>query len=151
MKRFKFKLEPLLRLRRLREDQGKAALGQVAGQMRQLQGRLEECGQDLDQYRRSMQAGLVGVVQIESLVADRRYLDHLHLLKQKYRKQLEQVVTRFGQARVKLIQARKQTQIVLKLQDRAMGQYRRQFDRYYQQQLDQIGNDAAAKRTLAAG
>ena len=44
MKKFKFKLEPLLRLRRLREDQQKAALGQVAGQMRQLQGRLEDSG-----------------------------------------------------------------------------------------------------------
>jgi len=151
MKKFSFRFEPLLKLRQLREDQQKHRVSQAAGQVRQLQDQLARDQENIVNYCRFMAQRLTGTIQVEPLIADRRYLNQLHFRQAQCRDQLQQALQQLTQARLQLAQARRQTQIMEKLKDRAWRKYKEELDRFEQRELDEQANTLAAWRMMSAG
>jgi len=151
VKKFKFKFEPLLKLRKMREEQQKILLAEAVANVQQLQQQIEQIDRNSNVQSRSMFNKLAGSVQVEPILQDRQYLNYLHLLRTKHQKQLDKAQQAFDEARLQLAEARKQTEIMAKLKERAWQQYMRQYDRYQQQELDEQANVTAAWRKAAVG
>jgi len=145
MAKFVFKLEALLKLRKMRQEQAERDLAQGWSAMlthrRQVAG-VE--GQILEFYRVARDQRGAGEIQITGLIADRHYLNHLHQVRHHALAALAKSQQVTDQARRKLAEAKKQTDIMGKLKERTYQQFRKELSRRETIELDDMANAKAA-------
>lgn len=145
MAKFEFKFEALYKLRKMKQEQTERELAQRLSQHQQHLGQVEKIhGQIGEYYHQIRQSRLVGDIQISGLIADRRYLNQLHAMKLHQIAALAKSQQLVDAARVRVAQAKKQTDIMIKLKERMLQQYQKEILKRETIELDDLANAKAA-------
>lgn len=139
MKRFRFRLEPLLRLRETERDRRRRELGEALALEAKLRGESASLdnrrGEQLDALREMTRQGLVDV---DRILEARRYTSLLQAEIQVTQAQLEAVGQETERRRRALIEADRAVKILEKLRDRQSLRHRQAFRRKEAQINDEI-------------
>jgi flagellar export protein FliJ len=145
MARFEFKFEALLKLRKMKQEQTERELGQRLSQHQHHLQQIEKIhGQIGEHYEQIRQSRLTGEIQVSGLIADRRYLNQLHALKLHQIAAIAKSQQLVDAARSKVAQAKKQTDIMIKLKERMLQQYQKELNKRETIELDDMANAKAA-------
>ncbi|MCG3137972.1 MAG: hypothetical protein HJJLKODD_01828 [Phycisphaerae bacterium] len=138
-KRFRFRLEPVLRVRRMKEETQQRQLATQVRELVRRESRATLLQQQIVGEVEQFHGGtLVGVLDVQ-LIARRRYwinhlqrqlMDERHLIGQQ-----QQVVER---ERQKLAEAAREVQVLEKLEEKARQRYQQQLDRAEQADADEM-------------
>jgi flagellar protein FliJ len=124
-KRFRFRFETMLKIRRQREDQHKRVVAERLGEIRQVQQELERVerltNEGLDTIRAVQQFGRIDMQQA---MAQRGWVTHLHKTALNAEAQLRGLEARLAQERAALAEAAKQRRIIEKLKERQLSRHR---------------------------
>ena len=137
-RRFEFNLEPVLRYRRMTEDQRKRAFGEasrrVDEQARKLDGLEREEGDARAEFA-GLRSGLLSPTQL------RLQESYLVAMERRIRREAAELVKRLQvreERRVEFVEARKQVRVLERLRERRMIEYRREVEREEQKILDEV-------------
>jgi len=145
MARFEFRMEPLLKLRKMRQEQSERELAQRLAKMMSDQRQVEALErQILDQYQQIRDQYQAGDIQIMELIADRRYLNQLHQVRHHQLSVLAKSSQLADKARKHLAEAKKQTDVMQKLKERTYQRFRKEELRRETIALDDLANAKAA-------
>jgi flagellar FliJ protein len=146
-KSFKFRLDPLLRIREHAEEQRKRALAEVVGKLNEQTQRAQRY-QDLirGEHHRMRSGGLVGQVNVRELAHHRAYVGSV--MRAMVETLCERATTQqnAGRAKAELIEAVKQRRVLDRLRERRRSQWQREIDRQEQNELDEMGVQRHARR-----
>ena len=137
---FKFRLDPLLRIRKHAEEERKGALAQVQGKLNEQTNRARRYDEMISQEHHTLRDGLlVGTLDPRRLAHHRRYVNSM------MRGLVQTLCERAGtqkeadKARQVLIEAVKQRKVLEKLRERRQADWRGQQDRIERAALDEMG------------
>jgi flagellar FliJ protein len=141
MAAFRFRLEPILKLKKLRQEQMERKVAQCVGEMLKTRQQLDRLDGQIEQlYENIRRSGLVGPLQIGNLIGDRRYLNHLHRLRDHQRTLLAKTIHLVDQAKKGLAEAKKETDIMVKLKEQAHRRFMDERRRKETALLDDLAN-----------
>lgn len=124
-KRFRFRFETMLKIRRQREDEHKRIVGERLAQIAEVRtelARLEQLThQGMDSIRAVQQPGRI---DLQQAMAQRGWVAHLHKATLNARTQLGALEARLAQERAALAEAAKQRRILEKLKERQGERHR---------------------------
>ena len=150
MKKFKFRLEHLLKLRRQQEDQKKQAVGAVLGQIQQQQQEGLEMAAAIrregENLKRQYQQGKVDLDWVGHY---RLYVTHLHAAINQRIKKVAELQVKLKVVREELVAAAKQTRILEKLREKQKNRHEKQLRRMEADQQDEISTSAFLRRRRA--
>jgi flagellar FliJ protein len=137
---FKFRLDPLLRIRKHAEEERKGVLAQVQGKLNEQTSRARRYDEMISQEHHALRDGfLVGTLDPRRLAHHRRYVNSV------MRGLVQTLCERAGtqkeadKARQLLIEAVKQRKVLEKLRERRQNDWRTQQDRVERADLDEMG------------
>ena len=143
MKKFKFRLENLLRLRRQEEDQKKQVVGLLMSEIQEQQRQalemaaaIQKEGQKLKQQYQER------VVNLDWVGHYRIYVMHLQQAINERIKKVSEIQEKLKLARQELVQAAQQTRILEKLKERRQERYDRLYQRRETEHQDEISTSA---------
>ena len=140
MKQFRFRLQPLLRLRKQQEDQKKRVVGALLTQIHDLQRQALELAEAIKAEGETLkQQYEQGNVDLNWVSHYRRYITSVQRAIVERIQTATNVQEKLHQARRELAEAAKQTKILEKLKERQQKQYEREWQRKENRQLDEIG------------
>jgi flagellar FliJ protein len=152
MARFEFKMEALLKLRLMKQQQCERDLAQRVSQLIGHQKQKETIeGQISDYYLQIRSSHLQGDIEISGLIADRRYLNHLHALKLHQIMAISKSQRMVDQARKILAEAKKQTDIMEKLKEKMFIKFKKEMAKKEIIELDDLANSKTAWMMQQAG
>jgi flagellar protein FliJ len=151
MKKFRFRLNPLLRLRKQQQDQKKRVVGELVRQIHQHQRQAVELAEAVrregDLLREQYQRGHVDMDWIGHYY---RFVTHT---RQAIRGRIEtvgRIQTQLQTARQDLAQAAQKTRILEKLKEKQYQRYQKEVNRLEILDLDEIGAHHAAHEAARA-
>jgi len=147
MANFKFRMEPLIKLRKMRQEQAERELSQRLSQMMTHKRQIESLEQQIQNYYQQMRDQHTGEIQISGLIADRRYLNHLHQIRHHQLAAMAKSSQLVDKARRQLAEAKKQTDIMQKLKERMFQRFQKEESRRETILLDDLVNAKAAWMT----
>ncbi len=129
MRRFQFRLERFLDLRRWKERECEIALAKVLGECLLLERRISEIGTQIGDSL--VPAGAPGgLIDVIALAQREHFVQRLGVERQRARRTLEQKSKELQQAREKYLQASKERKVLDRLKER-------RSDEYYDKALDE--------------
>ncbi len=138
-KRFTFRFDTMLKVRRQREDQHKRV---VAGRLRQITQVHEQIGaidRQIQDEIGAVRAGQeAGTIDIQQVMRHRSWLSHLHRGSLEAEGRLRFLEARLAQERAVLTEAVKQRRILDKLKERQWRRYRQEEDRRETRESDEL-------------
>ena len=97
---FKFRLEPILKLRKMRQEQQERVVGKRVGELIRAQDELRAVeGQIERQYADIRRIALTGMVRIEDMISNRRHLNYLHEVRHRQHEALDEAQRHADQAK----------------------------------------------------
>lgn len=124
-KRFVFRYETLLKIRRQREDQHKRIVAERVRQIVEARARLDALHQQITDEQDELRIGQgVGTVDIQQLVRHRHWIGHLHRHVLDTEGSIRVLEGRLAQERAALAEAVKQRKILDKLRERRLERHR---------------------------
>lgn len=151
MARFRFKLEPVLTVRRRREQAAQLKVAELERIRRGLEDALRRQQELITTAKSSLKGRLVGTLDVDDLRAHagatigQMRAGHRILL------ELAGVHTRMDAARAELIEASRRRRAVELLRDRRYEAWRRALDRAEDAAIDELAVQAAARTARGAG
>jgi len=143
MKQFRFRLQPLLRLRKQQEDQKKRAVGVLLTQIYDLQRQALELAEAIKAEGDTLkQQYIQGNVDLNWVSHYRRYVTSVQRAIAERIQKATNIQERLHQARRELAEAAKQSKILEKLKERQQRQYEREWQRKENREMDEIGTKA---------
>ena len=140
MKQFRFRLQPLLRLRKQQEDQKKRAVGALLTQIHDLQRQALELAEAIKAEGETLKQQYVqGNVDLNWVSHYRRYVTSVQRAIAERIQAATNIQEKLHHARRDLAEAAKQTKILEKLKERQQKQYEREWQRKENRELDEIG------------
>ncbi len=124
-RRFTFRFETMLKIRRQREDQHKRIVGDRLGQITQVEEQAGALNRQIQEEMAAIRAGQeVGRIDMQQVIRHRHWLGHLHkgVLEAEARKRF--LEAKLAQERVLLAEAAKQRRILEKLKEHRWAQHR---------------------------
>jgi len=153
MKRFSFRLTPLLRLRRQQEEQKKRV---VAGLLREIHAEQQQAVALAEAVRQEGQTlktqQLAGRVDLEWVAQYRRYVAAVQNVIQQHIRRVAEIQQQLIGARQELVQAAQKTKVLEKLRERQHERYQRALRRAETAEQNEIGAqrfDRLARERLA--
>lgn len=129
-KRFCFRFETLLRIRRQREDEHKRIVAARVGQIRQVKERMNSLDQQIhDELQAIRESQSPGRIDMHQVVRHRHWLGCLHKAVLEGQAQLRGLEAQLAQERVALAEAAKQRRILDKLKERQSRRFQEELDR----------------------
>ncbi len=151
MKKFKFRLQNLLQLRRQQEDQKKQAVGALLAQIHEQQRQSLEMAAAIrkegEKLKRQYQEGKVDLNWVGHY---RLYVTHLQNAINERIKNVAQIQVKLNAARQELVEAAKQTKVLEKLREKQKQRYDKQIRRREGQQQDEISASGYLRRLRSA-
>jgi flagellar FliJ protein len=146
MARFRFSLEPLLRLRRRREQECQRDVAVLERERLHLEGRLRRYQEELAAGKDSLRERLVGRVDTEAL--RRRAGQSRQILRsaQQAVVELAGVQKRLERARATLLEATTERRAVELLRERRFDAWKRRLEKAETAAIDELAVQAAARR-----
>ena len=139
MAKFTFRLEPILKLRKLREQQSQRELAQRLNDLLSHQSQMSKLDTQISQHYDHLRHNrLVGRIEVSALMADRRYLNHLHTIQTRERETVAQAQAKVDQARAQLVETKKQTDIMSKLKEHLYHKHLKDVKRQETRELDDL-------------
>jgi flagellar FliJ protein len=137
--RFKFRLDPLLRIRLHEEDRRKQALAEVVGRLNEQTGRAHRYDEMIRDEHHRLGPHLVGPLDVRELAWHRGYVNSVmramvETLCERARTQQDA-----AHAQRELIEAVKRRKVIDTLRQRRLDEWRRDMDRREQAELDELG------------
>ncbi len=141
MARFKFRMQPLLKMRKLKQEMFERELSKILSELMYCQNQLEGIEHQLALYYEQIRNKSVNEdMDIGNMIADRRYLNHLHMLKMSQEQIIGNINENVKQARRKLAEAKKQTDIMKKLKEHRYKEFLKEIDKQEVKESDDIVN-----------
>jgi len=144
---FKFRMEPLLKMRKLKQEMFERELSKILGELVRCQSQLDGLESQLAMhYEQIRKQHKGGEIDISNVIADRRYLNHLHILRMSQQQIINDVTENVNQARRKLSEAKKQTDIMKKLKEHRYKKYIVELNKQEIKETDDIVNARFASK-----
>jgi flagellar FliJ protein len=138
-KRFKFRFETLLKIRRQREDEHKRIVGERLRQIGQVQDQLESLGRQIEQETEAVRASQAGgTIDIRMLVRHRHWLGHLHKSVLEGQARLGYLEAELAQERAALTEAMKQRRILEELKANRLAKHSADRERQEARERDEM-------------
>jgi flagellar FliJ protein len=149
MKRFQFRLERFLDLRRWKEREWEIALAKILGECLLLENRITEIGTEIGASRLAV---FTDGARVDVQAMARRELYVLRLAQERERAQVRLVEKRkeMEKVRAKYLEASKERKVLDKLKERRAGEY---YDRQRDEEfktVDDLNTSAAVSRGIDA-
>jgi len=142
MKKFRFRLQPLLALKKQREDEKKRVVGDLLSEINQHQqealemaGAIKSEGEKLKQQHQQRR------IDLEWMGHYRIYVQHLQTAISKRIAMVAQIQQRLTEAREELAQAAKEAKILEKLKEKQQQQHEKQLRRRETIEQDEIATN----------
>lgn len=149
--KFKFIMEPILKMRQLREDQESRHTAQRVAQLLRAERDLDTVERRIKgHYANIRSAGLIGRLSVHALMGDRRHLNHLHQVHHTQLTRVAKARKLVDQARRELARAKRDTDTMSKLKERAYERYTKEQRRRETVMLDDIAASTFAWRRQKA-
>lgn len=145
MRRFQFRLERFLELRRWKEREWEIALAKIQGECLLLENRIEEIGTEIGAIRLT---GFVSGTRIDVEWMARRdqFVQRLAVERERTREKLVERRKELEKVRAGYLEASKERKVLDKLKERRSSEYyRHQIDEEFKT-IDDINTAAAARR-----
>jgi len=138
MKKFNFRLEPILKLRKQQEDQKKRAVGDLLAEINALQRQALEMADAIRRQDRALRQNVRGTVDINWIAYYQGYVTHLRQSISQKIDEVAQIQKKLVQARHELTEAARQTKILEKLKEKRKQRYEKELRRREIGELDEI-------------
>lgn len=149
MRRFQFRLERFLDLRRWKEREWEIALAKILGECLLLENRITEIGVEIGSSRLAVFTDGARV-DIEAMARRELYVQRLLRERERARVTLEEKRREMEKVRAKYLEAAKERKVLDKLKERRAGDYYdHQRDEEYKA-VDELNSAAAAIRGIPA-
>lgn len=137
MKKFTFRLEPVLRVRALHK---KLAEREVAHTLSRLAQTQEELEQNEENYRRSFQTNTQGATSSTSMFweINHRYRNHLLTRRDQLNDRINALNEQLAAEKKKLTRKMKDEMVIEKLQEYQRQEHQRQLENTVQQEIEEI-------------
>jgi len=140
MKPFQFRLDPLLRIRRLKEDEKQRVVGELMTQISIEQQKALAMAESVRQQNEILtQQRAAGKIDLAWLAHYRRYVTHMQQLINEKIEHVKQIQKRLMIARQELAEAAKETKVLEKLKERRHQRYDRHLAMLEMRELDDLG------------
>jgi len=150
MKKFKFRLENLLRLRRQEEDQKKQVVGILMSKIQEQQQQALEMAAAIQQEGQKLKQHYTeGTVDLDWVGHYRVYVMHLQQAINERIKKVAEIQEKLKVAREELVKAAQQTKILEKLRERQKERYDRASQRIETVQQDEISSSVFVREILS--
>jgi len=151
MKQFRFRLQPLLKLRKQQEDQKKRVVAAMLTQIHDLQRQALELAEAIKTEGKILKQQYVqGNVDLNWVSHYRGYVTSVQRAIAERIQTVTKIQNNLHQARRQLAEAAKQTKILEKLKERKQKQYEREWQRKENRQLDEIASRAFIRSGITA-
>lgn len=140
MKKFIFKLEPLLNLRRKREELVIQELAEAQSAEMKVRGRISETKKTISAVMEDSKNFMRESVLVDSLIINRNYLELLKARLSSLEAELEEAKGRVLAVKEKLAQAVKERKIIEKLREAQFEAYKKGYNKQDNLQMDEIAN-----------
>jgi flagellar FliJ protein len=139
-KRFVFRLETLLKLRRQREDRQKRIVAERLRQISRVRSEIELLDRRIAEQIRAMRADANRPsLDVQNLARDRHWLSHLQRGRLEADGHLRLLEARLAQERAVLAHAAREKKVMEKLRERQQTRYLRELECREQAELDELG------------
>lgn len=139
MKKFSYKLEPVLRVRRLAEEEQKRLLGEAAAAFNQAMDDIRRLQQQIADEDASFKSNdLMGVLDMRGIARNRAYVNHLRRMIAEKISRAQELQQRLQERQQAYIRARRDVDVIEKLRDKARTQHAREFEREQTRELDDV-------------
>lgn len=141
MKKFKFELEPVLRVRRHQEEQQRQAFARVQKKKINLQEQLQRTYNRIEEYNQLINTKATGT---DSAMGVARYQQQYSYLEEEHnriwrlKQQIKEVQKELDKERKKLIEANKKVKILENLESKKRMLFLEEVDRLEQKQLNEV-------------
>ena len=141
MSGFKFRMESLLKMRKLKQEMFERKLSKILAELMHYQNQLESIERQLSlHYDQIRSQNAEQEINIDSAIADRRYLNHLHTLRLSHRQMIGKINEDVNLARKQLAEAKKQTDIMKKLKEHMYKKFLAEMNKQEIKENDDIVN-----------
>ena len=141
MKKFKFRLGAILKLRKQQEDEKKRIAGKLLAEINENQNQAIEMAREIEQSRRELKDVLVGKVDLHKIANHQRFVNDIQQAIHKRVLRVSELQVELAKARKELAEASKQYKIMEKLKERREQRYLQETKRREMQQQDEIGTN----------
>jgi len=129
-KRFKFRFDTMLKIRRQREDEKKRVVAARLREIGRAQDRIRSIESQTEQELQAMRnAQTSGRIDLHQAIRRRHWLGHLHKTKLETEAHRRVLEARLAQERVSLAEAAKERRILEKLKEHQWDRYRSEQER----------------------
>lgn len=143
MKKFRFRLQTLLRLRRQQEDEKKRAVGVLLTRINEFQQQAVQMAADIKREGENLkQQYQHGTLEMDWIAHYHRYVNHIRQSIQQRVQTIAQVQQQLAQARGELADAARQTKILEKLREKQKDRFDAELNRRERVQQDEIATAA---------
>jgi flagellar FliJ protein len=150
MRRFQFRLERFLDLRRWKEREWELKLARALGECLLLENRIREIGEQIGASRLT-QFSEGRRVDVQAMARRELFVQRLAAERDRAQVTLEEKRREMEKVRARYLEASKERKVLDKLKERRSGEYYdRQLDEEYRT-VDDLNNSAAARTTGPAG
>jgi len=150
MKKFKFRLEPLLKLRAYKEKEEQKVHAAALQKIYNQEDKLVNINTDRFNNQKSLRNILSGCLDLSRLSGYSRYF--MKIKKDEYldREMLKVFQKDTEEKRLKLLEATKQRKIYEKLKEKHHEKYNHEFEQVVQKEQDEIGTQIARQKKTPA-
>jgi flagellar FliJ protein len=138
MNRFRFRLDPVIRVRAAEETKMKRAFGIALQDMRKAENRCRQVEAEIAELERTAEEHETGKVAVVDLQARFRYARHLEKVKAAREKEREQVEKVLNAKRQDLIEATRRKKTLERLREHALEEYEKAALAEEQKTLDDL-------------
>jgi len=143
VKKFNFRLQPLLRLRKQQEDDKKRVVGNLLAQINEQQQQALELSQNIKtQGDKLKEQYAAGCVDLEWVSHYYRFVSHTRMAINQRILNVTEIQKKLTVARNELAEAAKQMKILEKLKEKQKKRYDRKLKQMENAQTDEIGANA---------
>ncbi len=138
-KRFKYRFETMLKIRRQREEHHQRVVADRNRQIHQASDQLTSLNRQIQDETNAIRAShQPGTIDMQQAMRHRHWLGHLHKGALETQARLRFLEARLAQERAALAEASKQRKILEKLKEHQVQQHRRTEDHHLMQELDEM-------------
>ncbi len=149
-RRFTFRFETMLKIRRQREDHHKRVVAQRVGQIAQVRGEMAVLDRQITEQVQAIRSGQApGTIDIQQALRHRHWLGLLNRRLLEGQARARFLEARLVQERAALAEAAKRRRILEKLKERQAERHRAEQDRRESRELDEIGTVRHVREGLA--
>jgi len=139
MKKFEFRLEPVLRLRDQTERIKQREFAQAVQEVRRCESDILYVLGEIEDSREGLRQAEIQEIDPWQLIFHRRYLNHLEKQLRRLRGELQALSKKAESKRLELVKASKEKKSLEKLRGKQRGEYEYEAAREEQKMFDEIG------------